>query len=368
MRKFNLFIVLLISFNTFSQNVDTLVNNSTFTMNHGCVIGDDGSIYSTDLLGNGSFNGDNIYKTLPDGTTTLFASGISGASGLAIDSSGNLYVSELNFGRVWKILPDGTASIYTSGMGVPAGLAFDSQGNLFVASFQNDLIIKVEPNGNASIFANTPDEPVGIIIDENDNLYVSHESSHVINKITPNGIQTEFVNIPNTKFQYLTFFGDDILVTGSIDHKIYHITSDGTYTVFAGSGVQGNMDGDINLASFDNPTGIGISPDGLTLYIVELNRIRTIDNLNLSIDNSKKELFKIFPNPINENYVQINFDNTFDGVFKLFSVTGQELIKIELSNETNLKLDFANLSSGIFFYKLQGFKDNNTYTGKLIKQ
>ncbi|WP_299272621.1 hypothetical protein [uncultured Psychroserpens sp.] len=367
MKKFSLLIVSLVCFNAFSQIVGTLVNDPVFTMNHGCVIGDDGSIYSTDLLGNGTFNGDKIYKTSPDGITTLFASGISGASGLAIDSSGNLYVSELNLGRVWKILPNGSTSIYASGMGVPAGLAFDSQGNLFVASFQNDLIIKVEPNGNASIFANTPDEPVGIIIDENDNLYVSHESSHVINKITPNGIQTELVNIPNTKFQYLTFFGDDILVTGSIDHKLYHVSLDGNYSVFAGSGTQGNIDGDLNLATFNNPTGIGLSQDEETLYIVELNRIRTISNLNLSSNNSKKEQFKIHPNPT-KGHIQLNFKNPFDGVFVLLSSTGKTLTRVILSNQTDYTLDFGEVSSGVFFYQLLNYKDNKTYIGKLIMQ
>ncbi len=347
-----------------AQAVDTLVNNPSFTMNHGCAVGSDGTIYSTDVIGNGTFNGDKVYKTLPDGTTTLFASGISGASGLALDTEGNLYVSELNFGRVWKILPDGSASIYATGLGVPAGLAFDSQGNLFVASFQNDLIIKIESNGNPSIFANTPDQPVGIIIDENDNLYVSHEASHVINKITPDGIQTELANIPNTRLQYLTFFGNDILVTGSItDHKIYRVKPDGTYSVFAGSGSQGSSNGNLNMASFDNPTGIGISPDQQTLYIVELNRIRRINNLNLLLVNdTKNKNLKVFPNPVkNIAYIK-ELDETISKI-DIVNTSGQ-LIK-RLTKDLS-KIDIGDLESGLYLFKLYGQDSANT-TLKIIK-
>jgi len=267
-----------------AQSVDTFVDDISFTMNHGCVISTDGIIFSTDVIGNGSYNGQNVYKTLTNGSTTLFANGFNGAAGLTMDDSGNLFVSELNTGRIWKVLPNGTKSIYANGVGVPAGLAFDSSGNLFVANFQFDNILKVLPNGSVSTFGNTDAEPVGIIIDENDNLYVSHEEPHTISKITPSGTVSNFANIPGTKFQYLAYFGENILVTGYTDHRIYLIEPNGNWSIFSGNGVSGNTNGNIDQAQYNAPTGIGVFDDGDNryIYIVEGNKIRKITTSILS--------------------------------------------------------------------------------------
>jgi sugar lactone lactonase YvrE len=88
-------------------------------------------------------------------------------TGLACDSAGNLFVSEFNLGKVRKIAPDGTVTTVT-GAGAAgfadgpkdsarfhglSGLAVDSSGNVFAADQMNHAIRKVALNGDVTTVA-----------------------------------------------------------------------------------------------------------------------------------------------------------------------------------------------------------------------
>ena len=75
-----------------------------------------------------------ISKFTPDGTKTVFVSGISQPGGLAFDHTGNLFVAESATGSILKFTAEGgTRSVFASGLGDPVGLAFDGAGNLLVS-------------------------------------------------------------------------------------------------------------------------------------------------------------------------------------------------------------------------------------------
>src|SRR5262245_36806888 len=102
-----------------------------------------------------------IYKFTPDGTASLFAStaGFPDAFpvGLAFDPSGNLFVSAGPFVQgedlILKFAPNGTGSIFVSGLYGPRGVAVDSSGNLFVAELGARDILKFTPDGTGTVFA-----------------------------------------------------------------------------------------------------------------------------------------------------------------------------------------------------------------------
>ena len=73
--------------------------------------------------------------------------------GLAFDNVGNLYVADFENGDITKVTPDGTQSIFATGLADPNGLAFDSAGNLFVGNYGTGEITKITPTGSESIFA-----------------------------------------------------------------------------------------------------------------------------------------------------------------------------------------------------------------------
>ena len=106
-----------------------------------------------DSSGNLSGTGNGaIYKFNSSGSRSTFASGsdLYGASGLAFDSSSNLYVTCWQNGTIEKFNSSGNRTTFASGLS-PDGLAFDSSGNLYEADYS--AIYKFDSSGNRSTFA-----------------------------------------------------------------------------------------------------------------------------------------------------------------------------------------------------------------------
>ena len=101
--------------------------------------------------------------------------------GVAVDKTGNVYVSINPLGQVWKFAPDGSKSLLVD-FGSPgaAGLAVDAMGNVYVARGLMYLgVWKVDRHGDATLVPGT-DQIVlanALAFDHNGNLYVSETFS-----------------------------------------------------------------------------------------------------------------------------------------------------------------------------------------------
>jgi len=140
-------------------------------------LGPDGSLYVTD---DGSINNAGsrkVRKISPSGTISTVAgngtAGFSGdggpatsaqlvsAEGVALDSAGNVYISEYGGARIRKVAPSGVITTYAGGNGGgsagdggpanraqlngPSGLLVDAQDNLYVNDSVNRKIRKIAP-------------------------------------------------------------------------------------------------------------------------------------------------------------------------------------------------------------------------------
>ena len=63
----------------------------------------------------------------------VFASGLNNPQFIALDSSGNFFVTNFGDGTVSKITANGTVTTFATGLGLPQGIAVDGKGNLYVA-------------------------------------------------------------------------------------------------------------------------------------------------------------------------------------------------------------------------------------------
>lgn len=143
--------------------------------------------------------------------------------GVAVDTSGNVYVTECYQYTIRKITPAGdvTTIAGTAGMpgsvdgsgtaayfNEPSGIAVDSSGNAFVADTGNKTIRRITPLGEVSTFAGTAgasgsadgiganarfNYPRSMALDAYDNLYVVDNCT--IRKITPAGKVTTIIGI-----------------------------------------------------------------------------------------------------------------------------------------------------------------------------
>ena len=115
---------------------------------------------------------------------------VNGPYGLALDSSGNLYVTT-NSNVIRKFGPDGTdLGVFAStGMNNAMGLAFDPSGNLYVANFGVEHGGEVCPGRDRPRASSRISSigPTGIAFDAAGNLYVAI-SGNTIERFNPDGI------------------------------------------------------------------------------------------------------------------------------------------------------------------------------------
>lgn len=140
-------------------------------------LGPDGSLYFTDDGDLRFFGFSRIRRVAPNGViSTVAGTGVvgysgdggqatqaqlRGASGVAVDATGNLYISDGLNARIRKVDRNGIINTFagtgvagSTGDGgpavraqvnVPAGMTFDAEGNLFVADRNNRKIRKISP-------------------------------------------------------------------------------------------------------------------------------------------------------------------------------------------------------------------------------
>lgn len=242
-----------------------------------------GDLYATD---NSSIR---IYA--PDGTASIFASGLVRPRGLAFDGFGNLFVATLDTatlfdrqGQILKFAPDGTVTVFASGLHSPEGLAFDGAGNIYFASGDfshptTGIITRITPQGVASKFAflgqgyRGSHQNFGVTFDGQGNLFVSDNLAEAIYVITPARRVSTFVSIPVPSG--LTFDGAGNLYASDPGPTtnppgpggVTKIAPDGTQTIVVSGlgdllGLAFDPNGNLFAAGRDNNVIYKITPDG----------------------------------------------------------------------------------------------------------
>jgi sugar lactone lactonase YvrE len=269
------------------------------------------------VAGNGTpgFSGDNGPAT---------GAQLSSPAGVAIDSAGTLYVADFYNQRVRAVSNgviatvvgwgsttssgDGTAT--GLGLGFPSGVAVDSAGNLYVSDYTGSVVFKVS-KGLATRVAGTGaygfsgdngpatsaqiNAPYAIAVDLAGSLYISDQGNHRIRKVT-NGVITTVVGIgipgfsgdngPATSAQLNSPHGiavdaeGNLYIVDQVNERIRKV-SNGIITTVAGNGsVGGGGDGGpATNATLYNPEGISVDSAG-NLYIADntTGAIRKVSN------------------------------------------------------------------------------------------
>ncbi|WP_336514153.1 NHL repeat-containing protein [Pollutibacter soli] len=204
---------------------------------------------------------------------SLTESRFSGPTGIAVAANGDLIVSEYNNNRIRRIslatntvntiagngaadFKNGTA--LSASFNKPDGIAIDKSGNIYVSDDYNHLIRKISADGIVSTIAGQPKSigtldgaassaflcgPRGLIIDENDNLFFSDFGNNKIRKITTSGVVSTFAGTGKTQ----------------------------------ASGFGSFLDGPVEKAEFSWPTGLAFDNEGNIIVADQANcKIRKI--------------------------------------------------------------------------------------------
>jgi len=206
--------------------------------------------------------------------------------GVAVDSSGDVYVADTN-NRIVKFDKNGNFitkfGSYGSGNGQfkdAHDFCLDSSGNIYVADTGNNRIQKFDSNGNYLMqwgsYGRSNGQfnaPLDVILDSLDNVYVVDNGNHCIKKFDSNGnYLMQFGNSGDGDGQFnniISVFVDssgNIYVSDRGNTRIQKFDSDGNYLTQWGS--YGTNDG-----QFRNPEDIGVDSSG-NVYVADADNNR----------------------------------------------------------------------------------------------
>jgi sugar lactone lactonase YvrE len=235
-------------------------------------------------------------------------------AGVAVDSSGNVYVADSGNHTIRKISSAGVVSTFAGLAGSsgsadgtgstarffqPVGVAVDNAGNVFVADDANNTIRKITSAGVVSTIAGLAGssggadgagslarfyEPSAVAVDNAGNVFVAEWGNNTIRKITPAGVVSTIAGLAGSsgsadgvgstaRFNGLTSLAVDssgnIYVGDFYNQTIRKITPDGTVSTLAGlAGIAGSTNGTGNTARFNGPQGVAVDSAG-NVYVAE---------------------------------------------------------------------------------------------------
>ena len=304
-------------------------NAARFSGPTGVAVDASGNVYVADT------NNQTIRKVTPAGVVSTLA-GLAGSFGssdgtgsdarfynpssVAVDSSGNVYVTDSYNQTIRKVTPAGVVTtlagkVYTSGstdgpgttarFSSPYGIAVSASGYLYVADSGNATIRMISPGGVVSTVAGLAgstgstdgtgtaakfSHPGGVAVDSNDFVYVADTGNGTIRKVASgNGAVTTLAGLAGNsgssdgtgsaaRFNGPSGVSVDgsgnVYVADQSNHTIRKVTPGGVVSTLGGlAGYSGSSDGTGSAARFKSPTGVAVDASG-NLYVADTNNNR----------------------------------------------------------------------------------------------
>jgi streptogramin lyase len=220
--------------------------------------------------------------------------------GVAVAPDGSIFVSDGGTGRVWQFKAEGGAQVIAEELDTPSAIALAPDGTLIVAETGAHTITRLDPkNGESSTvagvrgsagYADGPaatalfNGPIGVTVGPDSTIYVADTYNDRIRAINPKSHEVRTVaggpepgmidssNGSDARFDTpcgIAIAPDGALIVADTgNHRLRRVDPSAAVTTIAGTGEPGPFDGPLFAASFDEPVGLAVAPDG-TVYVAD---------------------------------------------------------------------------------------------------
>jgi hypothetical protein len=235
---------------------------------------------------------------------------VSAPEGVAVDSSGNIFIADTGNNKIRKIDTSGNMSTYagtgsacasacdnatgtSAKFNAPSDVVVDSSGNVYVADTSDFAIRKIATGGTNAVTtfsgligtsgytegtaANARYGSMdGLGIDASNNLYVADTTNNRIRKVDTSGTSTLFAGttgqntacagVATTGITLsspgdVVVVGNDVYIASTSQHRVCRVNAGGTSSNYMGqgSGGTGGDDGAPSAATIETPGGLAYS-------------------------------------------------------------------------------------------------------------
>jgi hypothetical protein len=272
-----------------------------------------------------------VTKLNASGSGLVYSTYIGGSddekgSGIAVDGSGNAYVTGWTYSTDYDVTPG----------------AFQTTKGLY---FDDVFVTKLNANGSGLVYStyiggNGIDYGSAIAVDGSGNAYVTGATGSTDYDVTPGAFQTTNVgldvfvtklNASGSGLVYSTYIG------GSSTDEGYGIAIDGSGNAYV-MGTTLSTNYAVTSGAFQTTHG------GLTdVFVTKLNMpAAAVENYT----NAELPLFSVYPNP---SYGSFTLQTEQGGVFEILDITGRLLNIYTIKNHT--ETIHTNLPTGIYFIR-----------------
>ncbi len=253
---------------------------------------------------------------------------LNGPSGLAVDTSGYVYIADFGNNVIRKVNPRGVIStIAGSGargysgdastatlaqLNGPSAVAVDALGNVYIADSGNNVIRKVDTSGVITTIAGTGtagylgkrgpatsielDDPSGVAVDASGNVYIADSNNSMVRKVNTSGMMSTFAGNGNrgdygnncnagsaelnSPRGIAVDASGNVYIAEELSQRIRKVNTSGIISTIAGNGRSGYSGdgGSAVSAKLNTPLGVAVDAAG-NIYIADVgnNRIRKVD-------------------------------------------------------------------------------------------
>lgn len=279
-----------------------------------------------------------------DGATATLAE-LNGLYGIAVDGMGNVYFADQSNYRIRKINILGVISTFAgtgisgfSGDGAAAnlaqingarGVAVDTLGNVYISDLNNHRIRKINTSGIISTIAGT-----GVAGYNGDGAAATLAELN-----NPYGLAVDV--------------SGNVFISDWFNNRIRKINTSGVISTFAGTGVLGfsGDGGPAVSAQLNRPTELAVDVTSVYISDQDNNRVRKV-TLNTGMEQfENNNNFILYPNPTNGSFNIFTSQQIQNGSIEIYNTIGELIFSQKIVNQQNT-IDLKNQASGLYFVKV----------------